>query len=65
LAKTVRVHDDTHRVLKEIKNKRRANSIDEVIRELVRKSTGTPVEETKEREDAGLESFAEDVITQK
>jgi predicted CopG family antitoxin len=44
LAKTVRVHDDTHRALKLLKEKRRGKSLDEVIREMIRESTGSPVE---------------------
>jgi predicted CopG family antitoxin len=47
LAKTVKVHDDTHRVLKEIKAQRRDSSLDQVIRELIAKSTGTKVEGRK------------------
>ncbi len=44
MAKTVRVHDDTHRVLKHLKVQRRSGSIDEVIREMIRNSTGVAVE---------------------
>jgi predicted CopG family antitoxin len=44
MAKSVRVHDDTHRALKLLKAKRRSRSIDEVIREMIRASTGSPVE---------------------
>jgi predicted CopG family antitoxin len=44
MAKTVRVHDDTHRALKLLKVKRRSQSLDEVIREMIRASTGSPVE---------------------
>jgi predicted CopG family antitoxin len=44
MAKSVRVHDDTHRALKLLKARRRSRSIDEVIREMIRASTGSPVE---------------------
>ena len=49
MAKSVRVHDDTHRVLKELKARRRSGSIDQVIREMIRVSTGTPVERARTR----------------
>jgi len=41
----IKVHDDTHRVLKQLKLQRRSKSMDEVIREMVRASTGKSVEE--------------------
>jgi predicted CopG family antitoxin len=47
MAKTVRVHDDTHRALKLLKTKRRSASIDQVIREMIRDSTGSTVETTR------------------
>jgi len=47
MAKSVRVHDDTHRALKLLKARRRSRSIDEVIREMIRSSTGSPVEEAR------------------
>ncbi|HUK79972.1 MAG TPA: ribbon-helix-helix protein, CopG family [Nitrososphaerales archaeon] len=47
MAKSVRVHDDTHRALKLLKARRRSRSIDEVIREAIRDSTGSPVEDTR------------------
>ena len=47
MAKSVRVHDDTHRVLKLLKARRRSRSIDEVIREMIRASTGSPVEDLR------------------
>ena len=47
MAKSVRVHDDTHRALKLLKAKRRSRSIDEVIREMIRASTGLPVEDAR------------------
>ncbi len=47
MAKSVKVHDDTHRALKELKIRRRSKSVDEVIREMIKTSTGEPVEKTK------------------
>jgi predicted CopG family antitoxin len=47
MAKSVRVHDDTHRALKLLKARRRSRSIDEVIREMIRASTGSPVEKAR------------------
>lgn len=44
MAKSVRVHDDTHRALKQLKVRRRSQSIDQVIREMIRASTGASVE---------------------
>ena len=44
MAKTVKVHEDTHRVLKQVKAQKRSRSMDEVIREMIRQTTGTPVE---------------------
>ncbi len=43
--KGVKVHDDTHRLLKQLKLQRRSRSIDEVIREMVRAATGKSVEQ--------------------
>jgi hypothetical protein len=43
--KGVKVHDDTHRVLKQLKEQRRSKSMDEVIRDLVRGATGRSVEQ--------------------
>lgn len=42
----MKVHDDTHRVLKQMKVQRRSKSVDEVIRDMIRQSTGNPVEKT-------------------
>ena len=47
MAKSVKVHDDTHRALKELKTKRRSGSIDQVIREMIRSSTGIPVDQAQ------------------
>jgi len=47
MAKSVRVHDDTHRALKLLKARRRSRSIDEVIRKMIKDSTGSPVEDAQ------------------
>ncbi len=47
MAKSVRVHDDTHRALKQLKAKRRGASLDQVIREMIRETTGTSVEQIR------------------
>jgi predicted CopG family antitoxin len=57
VAKTVKVHEDTHRALKHLKSTRRSKSMDEVIRELIRSSTGTPVGGKEREEDTKLSSF--------
>jgi hypothetical protein len=57
LARSVKVHDDTHAVLKELKAQRRCGSIDEVIRDLVRESTGTPVGKRRRREPEELTAY--------
>lgn len=44
--KSIKVHDETHRALKRLKAKKRSRSIDQVIRELFKASTGAQVEET-------------------
>jgi len=60
MAKSVRVHDDTHRALKLLKAKRRSPSLDQVIREMIREATGTPVEEVKRGPKSGeLTSYLE------
>ncbi len=48
MAKTVRVHDDTHRALKRLKARTRSASIDEVIRTMFKEATGSPPESLKE-----------------
>ncbi|MDE1854084.1 MAG: hypothetical protein KGI38_10140 [Thaumarchaeota archaeon] len=48
MAKSVRFHDDTHRALKILKARRRSSSIDQVIREMIRSSTGSSVEPVRE-----------------
>jgi hypothetical protein len=45
MGKSVWVHDDTHRALKRLKTKTRSASIDQVIREAIRASTGASVDE--------------------
>jgi predicted CopG family antitoxin len=57
LAKTVRVHDDTHRALKRLKARRRSRSIDEVIREMIRTSTGVSVGEREVEGETKLISY--------
>jgi hypothetical protein len=43
--KGVKVHEDTHKVLKLIKERSRSKSMDEVIRSLVKAATGRRVED--------------------
>ncbi len=57
MAKSVKVHDDTHRVLKQLKAQRRSKSVDEVIRELIKQSTGRAVEKTSTKKGAELTAF--------
>ena len=57
MAKSVKVHDDTHRALKRLKSRQRSRSLDEVIRNLIRTSTGAPVGSDVERKEALLSSF--------
>jgi len=47
LAKSVKVHDDTHRALKRLKAKQRSAGIDQVIREMIRATTGSAVGEER------------------
>ncbi len=49
MAKSVKVHDDTHKVLKQMKSHARSKSIDEVIRGMIRVSTGSAVEKSAAR----------------
>jgi predicted CopG family antitoxin len=60
VAKSVKVHDDTHRVLKQLKVQRRSRSFDEVIREMIKQSTGQPVEKTGTKKTAELTTFMSD-----
>jgi hypothetical protein len=58
--KSVKVHGDTHRVLKQIKEQRRAKSMDEVVRDLVRGATGRSVEQfMAQTRNSKLTSFIE------
>ncbi len=49
MAKSVKVHDDTHKVLKQMKSHARSKSIDEVIRGMIKASTGSSVEKSAAR----------------
>jgi predicted CopG family antitoxin len=57
LAKSVKVHDDTHRALKLLKAKKRNRSIDEVIREMIRATTGVSVDKWLGRGDTQLSLY--------
>ena len=60
VTKGVKVHGDTHRVLKAIKERNRSRSMDEVIRSLVKGATGKSVEEySAQKNNTRLSSFAE------
>jgi len=61
LQKTVKVHEDTHRALKQLKLQGRRGSIDEVIREMIRATTGKTVEKvSREPSTARLTSYVPD-----
>jgi predicted CopG family antitoxin len=49
--KSIKVHDDTHRALKRLKSKSRSKSIDQVVREMVKETTGDEVEQFPSEED--------------
>ena len=58
--KGVKVHEDTHRVLKLMKEQRRSKSMDEVIRDLVKGSTGKSVEQfSNQKRNSKLTAFLE------
>jgi len=59
VAKSVRVHDDTHRALKQLKTSRRSSSLDQVIREMVKETTGTSVEDARSGRTDELTRFLE------
>jgi hypothetical protein len=60
VTKGVKVHADTHTVLKAIKEKNRSKSMDEVIRSLIRGATGKSVEQySAAKNNTRLSSFAE------
>jgi len=44
MGKSVKVHDDTHRALMLLKAKRRSRSIDQLVRDMIRATTGESVE---------------------
>ncbi len=49
MAKSVKVHDDTHDALKRMKSEKRSKSLDEVIRDMVKQTTGSPVQKAGRR----------------
>lgn len=56
--KGVKVHEDTHKVLKHLKTQNRSKSMDEVIRDLVKKGTGRSIEQySQQKKNAKLTSF--------
>jgi predicted CopG family antitoxin len=61
IVRGVKVHDDTHRVLKQLKEQRRSRSMDEVIRDLVRGATGRSVEQlvSQKKRNTRLTTFIE------
>jgi len=59
--KTVKVHEDTHRALKQLKAKGRKKSLDEVIRGMVKATTGVPVQLLREGSPtSSLASYSEE-----
>ncbi len=60
VTKGVKVHADTHRVLKAIKEKNRSKSMDDVIRSLIKGATGKSVEQhSAVKNNTRLSSFAD------
>jgi hypothetical protein len=59
VTKGVRVHGDTHSVLKAIREKNRSKSMDEVIRSLIKGATGRSVEQYSPQRNNARLSFAE------
>jgi hypothetical protein len=57
LVKTVKVHDDTHRALKLLKAKKRTHSLDQVIRDMIKVTTGASVEKGPTGGDTQLISY--------
>ncbi len=49
MAKSVRVHEDTHAALKRLKAQRRAASLDQVIREAIREAVAAAAEENADK----------------
>lgn len=61
MGKSVKVHEDTHAVLKLIKTQKRSKSIDEVVREMIRESTGVPVEKLAQaKRSVGLTAYMDE-----
>ena len=61
MAKSVRVHDDTHRALKRLKAKQRSASMDQVIREMIRKISGyVEASDGEDRKSEDLTDFLDD-----
>lgn len=60
MVKSVKVHDETHRALKALKLKQRKGSIDQVIREMIRASTGVGVEEVRTDSSEELTRYLKD-----
>ncbi|MDG6903147.1 MAG: hypothetical protein JRM80_14475 [Nitrososphaerota archaeon] len=56
--KSVKVHDDTHMALKRLKAKRRARSVDQVIREMMR-NAGSAVGEARRASDEEITTYFE------
>jgi hypothetical protein len=48
MGKSVKVHVDTHSALKALKARKRSASFDQVIREMIRETTGFPVGEVED-----------------
>ena len=61
--KSVKVHDDTHRALKALKENRRSPSIDRVIRDMIRESTGARVGDLTAGGTEELTKYLSDQIT--
>jgi len=60
IVKGVKVHEDTHHVLKQLKEQRRSRSMDEVIRDLVRGATGRSIEQfLSQKKNTPLTTFIE------
>ena len=61
MAKSVKVHEDTHEALKNLKAQRRSSSIDQVIREMIRATSGWPVGRGSRRSESDeLTSYLKD-----
>ena len=61
MGKSVKVHDDTHQALKQLKSSQRSRSFDQVIRHMIRATTGVNVEEVKADSNAdGLTKYLDE-----